>query len=151
MLNVELRVRRLAAADAEALSALCAEHAAFERAAAPPAGHAAALAGWLRTGHIVAFGLEDPATALRGYASLTVDVSTLRGAAFAHLDCLYLCEGFRGAGRGSLLVSAVRAHAALLGLDTMEWQTPAWNTPAQRFYERQGATGSVKQRYALAL
>ncbi|MFN9730390.1 MAG: GNAT family N-acetyltransferase [Pseudomonadota bacterium] len=151
MLNGELRVRRLTAVDAAALSGLCAEHAAYEGATTPPAGHAVALASWLRSQRIVAFGAADAIGVLRGYASLTVEVSTLRAAAFAHLDCLYLSEAFRGAGHGRLLMKAVRDHARCAGLAVMEWQTPAWNAPAQRFYERQGATGSVKLRYFMAL
>lgn len=149
MLNPPLQVRRLTAADAEALSGLCAEHAAFERASAPPAGHAAALRGWLQRERIVAFGAEDAAGALQGYASLTVDVSTLRAAAFAHLDCLFLRPAVRGRGQGQRLMDAVQAHARAAGLGVLEWQTPDWNAPARRFYERLGAQGSLKQRYAL--
>ena len=44
--------------------------------------------------------------AAQGYASLTLDFSTLEAERFAHLDCLYLNETLRGQGWGSGLAEA---------------------------------------------
>ncbi|MEV1128784.1 GNAT family N-acetyltransferase [Agromyces sp. NPDC049794] len=86
-----------------------------------------------------------------GYASVTTDVATWSGRRFAHLDCLFVAERYRGANIGRLLVDAVAEHVRSLGLQELQWQTPDWNTGAIRFYERLGATHRPKARFALTL
>ncbi|MGP3950192.1 hypothetical protein [Streptomyces sp. 7N604] len=41
------------------------------------------------------------------------------------------------------------AEARGLGLTEVQWQTPAWNEGAARFYERLGARAKEKLRYSL--
>lgn len=65
------------------------------------------------------------------------------------MDCLYLTETSRGHGLGPLLMAAVGAEAGRLGLPEVQWQTPAWNESAIRFYDRLGATSKEKRRYSL--
>ncbi|MFE0649677.1 GNAT family N-acetyltransferase [Streptomyces sp. NPDC059534] len=131
---------------------LVAEHAAYEKAAAPAPGLADRLARLL-------FGPEPPRLrclvaalpdgTLAGYATCAPELSTWDGAEYLHMDCLYLTEASRGHGLGPLLMAAVRAEARALGLTDVQWQTPVWNEGAIRFYDRLGATSRGKHRYTL--
>ncbi|MCX4983402.1 GNAT family N-acetyltransferase [Streptomyces sp. NBC_00572] len=131
---------------------LVAEHAAYEKAAPPAPGLTDRLTGLL-------FGPEPPrlrclvATlpdgTLVGYATCAPELSTWDGTEYLHLDCLYLTETSRGHGLGPLLMAAVRTEASSLGLAEIQWQTPAWNENAIRFYDRLGATSKEKRRYSL--
>lgn len=53
---------------------------------------------------------------LIGYATATMEFSTWAGRPFLHLDCLFVGEGHRSSGIGAALLSAVRAHAAAVGI-----------------------------------
>ncbi|MFB6840490.1 GNAT family N-acetyltransferase [Streptomyces sp. NPDC056361] len=131
---------------------LIAEHAAYEKAAAPAPGLAERLARLL-------FGTEPPRLrclvavlpdgTLAGYATCAPELSTWDGAEYLHMDCLYLTEASRGHGLGPLLAAAVTAEARALGLTEIQWQTPVWNEGAIRFYDRLGATSKEKRRYSL--
>lgn len=143
-------LRPARAADAPTLARLCAAHAAYERLSPTPADHAERLADALGACRLRAWlgWLEGEAV---GYASATQDFSTLAGAPFLHLDCLYLEPAARGLGLGGELVAAVAGHARALGCAQLQWQTPVWNADAIRFYDRLGATRLEKQRYTLQL
>lgn len=136
--------------DAGLLAPLCAEHAAFERIAYRPDGHAERLRAALEQGRLQAWlALRDGEPV--GYASATVDFSTLAGAAFLHLDCLYLRESARGQGLGRALLDAVAEHGRALGCSELQWQTPAWNRAAIGFYRRLGGQMRAKARFSLVL
>ena len=81
---------------------------------------------------------------MAGYATWSREFSTWAGAEYVHLDCLYVDEAHRSGGHGRRLIEAVIAEADGVPL---QWQTPAWNTRAQRFYDRLGAHGTDKIRY----
>jgi GNAT superfamily N-acetyltransferase len=143
-------VRVAVPADAAALALLCAAHAAYERLPYNPVGHAERLQAALASGQLHAWLLEQGGSAL-GYASLTLDFATLSGQRYAHLDCLYLTPAARNQGGGQALMRAVQAYARAQGSTTLQWQTPAWNRGAMRFYARLGASACAKQRYTLVL
>ena len=146
--GIDLRVAH--ASDSDALAALCVEHAAFERDAAPPCDLAARLRvlqdddGWRAW-------LAWEAGQVVGFVSGDVLTSTWQGARFWHIDCLYLREGWRRRGLGMRLLQHCIAHARERGLRWAEWQTPVWNEAACRFYRRTGAVGVAKQRFVLRL
>lgn len=152
-LNVaDVQIRRVSAADVESLLPLCAEHAAYERLVYSAQGgvetFVRALTGdspklyaWMA--------MHDDVAA--GYASATLDFSTLDRATYVHMDCLFVRDGWRGHGVGRQLLDAVHAFACARGCRTMQWQTPEWNTDAARFYKRWGATEMIKRRYVLRL
>lgn len=137
--------------DMDALLALCAEHAAFERADFDPA----------RTGANLANAIHGPTPRLYcwmaeitepvGYVSATIDFSTWRARAFMHMDCLFVREPYRGNGIGARLFETVRSEALRRGIDELQWQTPDWNIKAAAFYRRHGATETIKRRYRLAI
>ncbi len=144
----DICIRPARGVDAEAMLPLIQRHAAYE------GGHAsvteetvrsaldgvpAALTAWVAT----------QAGAMVGYASATVDFSTWAGRPFLHLDCLFVESDCRGLGIGAKLLAAVRAHAATHDLAEIQWQTPAWNEDAIRFYSREGASFMPKARFTL--
>jgi GNAT superfamily N-acetyltransferase len=131
---------------------LAAQHSAYERAAPPAPDLAARLAGLLfgtpapRLRCLVA---ELPGGELVGYATCAPEISTWEGSEYLHMDCLFLAPGHRGLGLGPLLMDAVVDEARRLGLTEVQWQTPAWNEGAVRFYDRLGARAKEKLRYSL--
>lgn len=149
---VKVDIRRAQARYVLALMAICEEHAAFEQLPHDPAGGedrlCQAMAG--RSPRLYAWlaWIEDQ---LAGYASATVDFSTLDRAQYLHMDCLYVREGWRGQSIGMRLWEHVRDHALALECVSMQWQTPSWNEGAARFYRRLGAKESVKLRYGLTI
>jgi GNAT superfamily N-acetyltransferase len=145
-------VRHAERADLPAVAELAARHAEYEQAAPPPDDLPARLAALLfdtpapRLRCLVA---ELPDGELVGYATCAPELSTWEGREYLHMDCLFLPPGHRGLGLGVLLMDAVTAEARALGLGEVQWQTPAWNDGAIRFYDRLGARARQKVRYSL--
>lgn len=156
-------VRPARPADLDEILALCAEHAAFERAAFSPEDARGRLARHLfgerpRTRCVVAdaepvagAGADACGARLAGYATYALQFSTWRAAEYVHMDCLYVRPAFRNGGIGALLLAEIVESAAMCGCDVVEWQTPAWNRDAARFYDRTGAARSDKIRYVWRL
>lgn len=146
------RVRHARAADLPQVAELAAEHATYEKAAAPVSDLVARLTGLLfgtATPRLRCLVAELTDGELVGYATCAPEVSTWEGAEYLHLDCLYLRPTHRGLGLGPLMMEAVVAEAQALGLAEVQWQTPVWNGGAIRFYERLGARAKEKLRFSL--
>ncbi|MFE0454803.1 GNAT family N-acetyltransferase [Streptomyces sp. NPDC058914] len=147
-------VRHARPADLPRVAELARLHAEYERAAPPAPDLAERL-------HALLFG--TPAPRLRclvarapdgevvGYATCAPELSTWDGREHLHMDCLFLAPGHRGLGLGALLMDAVTAEARALGLTAVQWQTPAWNEGAIRFYDRLGAAAREKVRFTLTV
>ncbi|MFE1923866.1 GNAT family N-acetyltransferase [Streptomyces asoensis] len=146
------RVRHAERSDLPRVAELAAQHAQYERAAPPvpdlaerlavllfdtPAPRLYCLVAELSDGEVV------------GYATCSPELSTWECREYLLMDCLYLAPGNRGRGLGAQLVEAVTAQARSLGMAEVQWQTPAWNEGAIRFYARLGALGTDKRRFAL--
>lgn len=153
-------IRRARPEDLPDVERLAVEHAAYEKAAPPPPGLAGRLAALLFVAGPVAVAgpralrclVAAPAAGpLAGYATCTPEFATWQGAEYLHMDCLYLRPEHRGAGLGRRLVAAVAAEAETLGLSQVQWNTPAWNEGAIRFYDRLGGTNAPKLRYTLTV
>jgi GNAT superfamily N-acetyltransferase len=141
-------VRRVAESDIDALVSLCAQHARYERAGYDALGKADSLLRAIRAARLhvwIALRIDEPI----GYASATVEYSTWVAAEYLHMDCLFVREGERGAGIGAALFASVIGFARECGCAQIQWQTPAWNEDAVRFYRRRGATGVEKIRFSL--
>ena len=143
-------VRAAGPADAAVLSRLCAAHAAHEHIRHEGEGHAERLAQALQT-HRLRIWLGLMGGEPVGYASTTLDFSTLDAQSFVHLDCLYLEPGARGLGLGRALMATVAQYARDIGARQLQWQTPMWNGQAVRFYDALGACRLDKCRYTLAV
>jgi GNAT superfamily N-acetyltransferase len=139
-------------ADLPELMSICAEHAAFERlphvAGRDAGAMAEALQGTPPRLHAWLARVDD---AVVGYASATVDFSTLDRADYLHMDCLYVRAPWRNRAVGRQLWEQVTTQARALRCASVQWQTPAWNEAAARFYRRLGASEHAKLRYVLPL
>lgn len=143
-------IRELALGDLPQLIELCAEHAAYERMPFERNDQHESLRRALE--RRVIFGwVAESKRSLCGYATATIDFSTWRAASFMHLDCLYVRDAHRDQGVGRQLMHAVIENARARGIRELQWQTPDWNTDADRFYRRFGAVARAKLRYSLPL
>ena len=148
MMAPEERIRRVDPGELPALLGLMAEYAAFEggevSAQAEPLSRAlfqlpARLFVWVAWEGVN----------LLGYAAASREYGAWQGREHLHMDCLFVSAAARNRGLGARLAQAVMAFAAAEGLAEVQWQTPAWNLDAVRFYERLGAVGSDKKRFSL--
>ncbi|MGW0391488.1 N-acetyltransferase family protein [Streptomyces sp. NPDC003042] len=143
-------VRPARPGDLPRLVELIHEHIAYERSAPRPPGLADRLGPQLfaQEPRLWALLAETPGGAVVGYAACSAEFAFWDARYYLHMDCLYLTEDARGHGLGAALMDGVAALGRDLGLDHVQWQTPDWNEGAIRFYDRLGATGSPKRRYA---
>jgi diamine N-acetyltransferase len=74
-----------------------------------------------------------------GYACFSIIYYSWSGKAL-YLDDLYVKETYRGHNIGSMLMNSVIALAKENNCKKMRWQVSKWNTNAQAFYEKLGAT-----------
>ncbi|MEV7521075.1 GNAT family N-acetyltransferase [Streptomyces sp. NPDC091371] len=144
-------IRRALVGDLPRLVELIHEHVAYEKSAPRPPGLAERLGPriFAEGARLWVLLAENPDGEVAGYAACSEEFAFWDGRPYLHMDCLYLAEEARGHGLGAALMDAVADLARELGLDHVEWQTPDWNEGAIRFYDRLGATGRPKRRYAL--
>lgn len=136
--------------DLSGLAALCGAHAEYEGIPFDPAAFEERLWPWIEGADPSVFiWTAREEGGLRGYAAASVEFSTLAAAPHLHLDCLFVSEGSRSRGVGARLMGEVARLAREKDLWSIEWQTPAWNTRAARFYERLGANPLSKLRFSL--
>lgn len=140
-------VRTALLADVSALRDLIQQHAAFEQATAHVSEDDIALVLDAREPptHLI---VTEERGELTGYAALTFDYALWSACHFAYLDCLFVCANARGRGLGKLLFDHACRMANEAGAQRIEWQTPAWNADATRFYEREGGIGKIKMRFS---
>lgn len=144
-------VRRVVTtAECGPVRALVLAHARHERSdVVVPADWADRVAGEIAAGHLDLFVAASGGAPI-GYAAVTTDVATWSAERYAHLDCLFIAGGHRDRGIGRLLVGVVLEHVRERDLGELQWQTPAWNDDAIRFYRRLGARHATKERFVLA-
>lgn len=143
-------VRAVRPTDLEPFVALCAEHAAYEKASYSSEGKAELLrVALFEQKNLYAWVVEDENT-LVGYATATLEFSTWDVAYFLHMDCLYLKVEARGQGVGEKLIREVAKLAKEKNCVNVQWQTPDWNLRAMNFYKRLGATSKNKVRFFLS-
>jgi GNAT superfamily N-acetyltransferase len=136
--------------DLEELLILIGEHADFEQAPFDPTPHKEKL-------KIALFGqpvrlncwVVEQRAKLTGYVSFTFDFSTWGAADFMYMDCLYLREGSRGYGIGTAIIKKLYQLARERNCINIQWQTPAFNASAIRFYHKNHAVSKNKVRFTL--
>ncbi|WP_340066469.1 GNAT family N-acetyltransferase [Ascidiimonas aurantiaca] len=84
------------------------------------------------------FVAENDDDEILGMALVYPRYSTWKGPTL-HLEDLVVKESARGAGVGSALFEAVIRYGHTMGVKRIEWAVLDWNTPAIRFYEKNGA------------
>lgn len=143
-------VRRLEPRDLTELVQLCREHAVYERAPWVERDRTSALGALLLDSEDARGWVVEGDGELAGFATATLERSTWDAGHFLHLDCIFLRAGYRGRGIGRRLVAEVAAAATELRAVNLQWQTPAWNEDAARFYRRLGASAAEKLRFTLS-
>lgn len=145
-------IRTVERQDLPQLLVLCGDHARYEGATYDPAGKHAQLEAAIWSPQPALFVLVAvEGDTLTGYASATREFSTWDADYFLHMDCLYISESHRGHGLGYQFVEQLKQLARQLHCTHLQWQTPADNHSAVRFYQRLGATSKDKKRFFLAL
>lgn len=145
-----LIVRATALNDVAQLHKLVRDHASFERNAASLT--VSDLEAIVAADHPpIRLLVAESVGVLLGYAAVTFDWSLWRARRYGHLDCLFVAEGARDNGVGVKLLDEVARLASAEGADRLEWQTPAWNADAIRFYLRYGAESTDKKRLTLTI
>jgi GNAT superfamily N-acetyltransferase len=147
---VTVQVRPARPADVSQLLDLIQQHATFERTVASlsEADLAAILGAPQPPTRLI---VADDGIGLVGYAALTFDYALWSASRFAHLDCLFVRDTMRGRRIGKHLFDETRRLAEAAGASRIEWQTPAWNVDAIRFYEREGGRDLAKMRFGLSV
>ncbi len=145
-------IRSISEDDLAELVDLCAEHAAFERAVYQREGKLERLKALLfgREPSLRIWVAESEGT-LVAYASATIDTSTWTAERFIHMDCLFVRASQRNQNIGARLLRRVALEGQRLGIRQMQWQTPAWNANADRFYRRMPLIVTEKFRYQAQL
>ena len=146
----DVAVREAAISDLAAVLELMTAHAEFEHSRFDPDGKHERLAEFL-------FGPDRAAICLVatvgsrmvGYSTLNEEFSTWSAAHYLHMDTLFVDADHRNLGIGDLLMAEVKRIADQLGVDQIQWQTPAWNHDAARFYRRHKARAQHKLRFTL--
>jgi len=129
---------------------LISEHADFERVPSDPAPNKGKLMKALFDPPVkLNCWVVEQQGKLTGYASFTFDFSTWDAADFMYMDCLYLREGSRGNGIGAAIIKKLYQVARERNCINIQWQTPAFNEPAIRFYHKNHAVSKSKVRFYL--
>lgn len=148
--NTHHNIRPVEPADLDELLIMMQEHADFERAAFNPGGKKDNLYTVLfnepQRLHCRVVTMDEK---LVGFVSYTFDFSTWDAAEFMYMDCLFLREQTRGKGIGSEIIKLLTAVAAERNCINIQWQTPAFNTPAINFYIKNKAVAADKVRFTL--
>ena len=145
---LEVGVRPVTPGDLPGLMVLMTEHAAFEGGEVTAKAAQLSRAVFSPQPRLSVWVAGDDAELL-GYTAASREYSAWRGQEYLHMDCLFVSAAARNRGVGARLADAVIGFATTQGLDEVQWQTPAWNLDAVRFYERLGAVGDQKIRFSL--
>jgi GNAT superfamily N-acetyltransferase len=149
---MEYSVRPCCENDLSVLVSLCSKHAAYEKTLYDSSDKLSLLRIALFNDIPKLFCLVvEHQQSVVGYASYTFDFSTWNASPFLHLDCFYIEPEFRNLGIGEVIINTLKGIARQNGCSEMQWQTPAFNHGAIKFYQRIGASGKEKVRFALAL
>jgi ribosomal protein S18 acetylase RimI-like enzyme len=149
---MEYLIRPCEEKDLNALIILCSQHAQYERADYTANGKSDALKKALfRAEPDLNVLMVSVSEKIVGYASYTFDFSTWSAQKFLYLDCLYIQPEFRNFGIGEALMLKIKEIAQMNHCVNIQWQTPAWNERAIKFYQRMGGTPREKIRFSLPL
>lgn len=143
-----IQVRQAGSADAELLLQLIGEMGEQERMPVFTNEEKLARDGFGSAPKFHAF-IAQAGTQVAGYALAFDCYSSFRGSGL-FLEDLFVRDEFRGQGVGKVLMSRVKAMATELGCFGIMLNVLDWNEPAQRFFERAGAT-ELSERKTLCL
>jgi GNAT superfamily N-acetyltransferase len=147
---MEYLIRKAEEGDLPALIELCRKHALHENAFYSTDHKSALLSSALftKSPKLYCYVVEIQSR-IAGYYSYTFDFSTWDAKAYLHLDCLYLEPLSRGMKIGATVFEHLKKIATENNCVNIQWQTPAFNHNAIKFYERMGGISISKQRFTL--
>ncbi len=146
------KIRKAEKKDLNKIVALCQLHATYEKAAYDPDHKEESLRNHLFSTLPSLFCLVvEKEDHLIGYATYMKQFSTWDAGYYIYMDCLFMTEESRGFGIGEKLMRRLKEEATALGCTLIQWQTPAFNKRAMKFYDRIGAIGKSKERYFLEI
>jgi GNAT superfamily N-acetyltransferase len=149
-MNQPAQIRFARKKDLERIIELCELHATFEKSAYDDKGKVAQLEKHLFSDPPALYCLvAERDDRLVGYATYMKQFSTWDADFYIYMDCLYLTEESRGFGIGEKLMDRIKAEGKKLGCSLIQWQTPAFNKRAIKFYDRMGGSSKSKERYFL--
>jgi L-amino acid N-acyltransferase YncA len=145
-------IREIRKADLPRLIELCKSHADYERVPYDATDKFDSLKSAIFSSNkrLYCFVVETHSQ-LIGYYSYTFDFSTWDAKTFMYLDCVYLEPDFRGMRIGEKIFENLREIANLNDCMNIQWQTPAFNKRAIKFYKRIGGKGKDKIRFFINL
>ncbi len=147
---MEYTIRKALPNDISEIIALCAEHAAYEKANYQSEGKSELLMKILFCENPQLHCLvAETGSRIIGYATFSRECSTWNADFYVHMDCLFLREEYRGYGIGEAFVKEIVAYATATKAHHIEWQTPVFNHRAIKFYHRIGAVSREKLRFTL--
>ncbi|GAB5523026.1 MAG: GNAT family N-acetyltransferase [Roseivirga sp.] len=79
-----------------------------------------------------------------GYVSYTINYSIWLGVSYINIDDVFVKAAFRGKKIGQALMQEIRKLSKEKGIQRVKWEVEKENTAAIRFYEKLGATVSIK-------
>lgn len=145
-----LQIRFAGKSDLNQLVDLCEAHAAYEKAVYDSSGKAIQLEKDLFAVppklYCLVAASDDQ---LLGFATYMKQYATWDACEYIYMDCLFLKADARGQNIGTLLIDRIKQEAQNLECNLIQWQTPAFNAGAIRFYKRIGATSKSKERFFL--
>lgn len=150
-MKMKYKIRQAEPEDIIEIIRLCAEHAEFEASEYSPEGKAEELERHLfkRQPRIYCLLAESMTGQILGYATFMKEFSTWDAGFYVHMDCLFLRPNARNLGIGEHLINEIAKASLKLNCKQIQWQTPASNDRAIRFYYRMGATSRQKVRLYL--
>lgn len=146
---VTFQIRPAVPEDIDDIIELCAEHAKHEQAEYSSEGKKEKLSRCLfgSRPQLYCLVVEDQKSGIVGYATYSQEFSTWEADFFIHVDCLYLRPKARNRRIGWILGKHIARAALELDAQTIQFQTPPFNTPAIRIYEAMGARRKEKVRF----
>lgn len=151
-LRATATIRPVKEDELDQLVSLCQAHAQFEGADYTTKGKLAALEYQLfRETPFLQCLVVTVEDTLVGYATFMKQFSTWEAQSYLYMDCLYLHSTARNQGLGKKLLEQVVDYAKIEQCTELQWQTPAQNERAIKFYLREGASVKTKARCFLPL
>jgi len=95
--------------------------------------------------------LIESAGEVVGYLVVTLGYSMEYGGVDGFVDDLFIREGFRGSGLGTLAIAAARAFCEERGVRALHLEVDRGNAVAQQLYRRAGFEGNERQLLTLRL
>lgn len=143
-----MKIRFAEERDMESIIELCKAHAQYENSLFDKENKKEQLSHYIFDSSLnIKCLVVESNTGIVGYATFFKQFSTWDASCYIYLDCLFLKENIRGNGIGKQIMEVVKDYSKAVDCSIIQWQTPAFNTKAIKFYSRLGAEKKAKERF----